>query len=225
MLHLRNTTRLLFLSALAAAVLAPACVTETVKPSPLAWRDGASTGRESEPGSASRVEPPPREDRRRESDEIVTIPSEVMAELMASVNRLQGIVAERIEVDASRIPFQMALVPIAHPDSVETVEVAAPELKATGIVMRALAEVPLVETDYCRLRVGDGMDLVAGREIVVRTYNEVDPRRPAFLVIRATGHAVHRDGESGARREGERITMALEIVRRDGRLVFRSSLE
>ena len=131
---------------------------------------------------------------------------------MGFVNRPQFIVADRIEVEATRIPFQMAMIPLADPDFVETVDLTTPLSKVANFKLRSRVKRPLVDRDYARLRVGDGIDLAAGREIDVKTFMNKDAKRPAFLRVRAIGHAVYHDAESGRRMEQDAITLELLVV-------------
>lgn len=208
-----------------AAVLAlAACVTETKESRSLVWRDGDPA-----PAGATRADAPPESPQATRSrtpadGEVVSIPEEVMARLMKFVNGPKMVIGDRIEIDATRIPFQVAMVPLADPDLVEVTELSAPKLKAMGIVMRSRAELPVVEGDFCHLRLGDGVDIVGSREIVTRTYNEVDPDRPAFLTLKASGHAVYKDLRTGERREASTIVLRIEIVKENGRLVYRESI-
>ncbi len=198
-------------------LLLTACASERGR-TRLTWRD--------EPGPAGSAdapgEPRPASSSRGEGG-VVRIPEEVMRDLMAFVNTQKVLIADRIEVDASRIPFQMALVPVFDPDYVQRVEVAVPGVNAKGLLLRTRARVPSVERDFPRLRLGDGIDLVATREIRTRTYSEVDRTRPVFLKIQARGHVVYRD-ESGRRIERDSLVLEASAVLRGETMVFRRSI-
>ncbi|MHC4859169.1 MAG: hypothetical protein ACYTDY_03655 [Planctomycetota bacterium] len=197
-----NATKHLAAATLLAAALLACCASPDGNGRKLVWNGGES-------------DPPPADNSRKkgpEGDRIVKIPEAVMDQVRGFVNRPQIFIADRIEVDASRIPFQVAMVPLADPEYVQTIELAAPRLKATGFLLRCLVDQPMVERDYARLRVGDGIDLVASREIQLRTYSEVDPKRPAFLRIRALGHAVYKDEEEGRRLERDAITLDAAVI-------------
>lgn len=198
----------------AGCFLLVACVTETTT----IGGPGSSYQRE-EPGN-TRPEPQEKSD----PGEMVSIPPEVMKELIAFVNRKHFVVADRIEVDASRVPFQSAMVPVNDQRYVQTVEMGNVAKNAVGMLIRSKAKHPLVERDFPKLRVGDGMDLVANREIHVRTYNEVNRDRPVFIRIQGIGHAVYRDEASGKRIEKDAIAIRAEVVRGKNGLEFRSKI-
>ncbi|MCU0724807.1 MAG: hypothetical protein MUE73_03300 [Planctomycetes bacterium] len=171
--------------------------------------------------------PPPASPAREETGpgETVHVPDAVLRELIGFVNRPQFLIADRIEVDASRIPFQAAMVPVADPGYVETVELSAAKINAVGILIRSLNPVPMVDRDFPRLRVGDGTDLVAVKEITVRTYNEVDGARPLFIAVRGLGHAIYRDESSGRELRRDSVTLTAEAVPGPGGLSLRTSIK
>jgi hypothetical protein len=206
-----NARTILVAAVLLAVAFLDACASSEKNDQNLVWK-------------GNRPESPADRDSDRKSSggtRVVTIPKDVMDQVMGFVNRPQCMIADRIEVDASRIPFQVAMVSLADPDYVQTVQLAAPKLKATGLLLRTLTEQPMVERDFARLRLGDGIDLVAGKEIQARTFSEVDPKRPAFLRIRGLGHAVYRDDENGTRLERDAITVEALVVTEKDTMVFK----
>jgi len=191
------------------ALLIAACVTETRSPYGDSARDRSSGGEDR--GRESRGDP----------GETVSLPHDVLKAIEEFVNRSHFLIADRIEVDATRIPFQAEMVLVNDNRYVETVELGNVRQKAMGFLLRARSQRPLLERERPRIRFGDGMELVAMREIQVRTYNAVDPERPVYIRIQGVGHAVYRDEESGRRIEKDAIAIRGEVVPgRDG-LVFR----
>jgi hypothetical protein len=157
-------------------------------------------------------------------DEKIKLPPEIMKQLIAFVNRTQLLLADRIEVDVSRVPFQSAMIPVNDVRFVETVEMANTYENATGMLIRARSKRPLVERDFPRLRIGDGLELVANREIRVRTYSDIDRKRPVYLKIQGVGHAVYRDETTGKRIEKDAIAIRAEVVEGPDGLIFRSKV-
>lgn len=187
------------------------CVTETRETGALAWVEKAAENQEKEAAAAAapvRPKTPPA------ADKIISIPEEQMREIMAFVNKEQFLIADRVEIDASRVPFQVAMVTVVDPGYVEKVELVSQRDMTSNIILRARSAKPFVERDFPRVRVGDGIDLVAGREIRMRTHSRVDRARPVFLHVRGTGHAVYKDGTTGQRLEKETgtILVAIELV-------------
>ncbi len=159
------------------------------------------------------------------SEGVVVLPEDVLGELEAFLARPQHLLADRVEVDASRIPFQAEMVPMIDPAYVESVEMAAPRAKAIGLLLRTRAASPMVERDFPRLQVGDGTVLLGTREIAVRTWLEVDEAEPVFLRVKGTGHAVYRDDASGRRITQEVVALRASIRRSGSGYVFTSSVE
>jgi len=186
------------------------CVSETRETGALAWVEKAAENQEKEAAAAAA----PARPRTPPADKIVSIPEEQMREIMAFVNKEQFLLADRVEIDASRVPFQVAMVTVADPGYVEKVELVSQRDMTSNIILRARSAKPFVERDFPRVRVGDGIDLVAGREIRMRTHSRVDRSRPVFLHVRGTGHAVYKDRETGQRLEKETgtILVAIELV-------------
>ena len=212
-------------------LVAGGCVTETTTHGPLVWVDHVSYGNGMEvagpqipPGADEAEEPaetPPPPRRPPDPDRVVRISEKTLGELMAIINRPQCMIADRIEVEASQIPFKPAFVPVADPAYVESVQTKGPEGKPNGLLMRSRMEDQMVERDCPRLRVGDGIDLIASREIRVRYHSKVEKSRPVFLRIVALGRAVHRDVETGKRIEGDAITLFADLVEGPDGLVLR----
>jgi hypothetical protein len=212
--------RSLLIAALSLTILS--CASDRPGAENLVMRGGPPPG---VPGNAApaseereeRVEP-------AAAGDVVAVPDAVVRELMAFVNRRHFLLADRIEVDASRIPFQAAMVPVADPSYVDSVELGNEDAKAVGLLIRSRSVVPMVERDFPRLRCGDGMDLVAVREIAVRTWNEVRNDRPVFITIRGVGHAVYRDEASGRQIRKDAISLVAEAVPGRGGLELRTSV-
>ena len=191
-----------------------ACVTETTTV-------GGMNSMDREDNSA---EPAPQTREDRDPGETVKLPPEVMKELIGFVNRKHFLLADRIEIDASRVPFQSAMVPVNDKRYVESVEMGNVSENAVGMLFRARSKRPLIERDYPRIRVGDGMDLVAVREMEVRTYNGIDRNRPVFLRIQGIGHAVYKDETTGKRIEKDAIAIRAEVVKGKNGMEFRSKI-
>jgi hypothetical protein len=160
----------------------------------------------------------------RGKDETIKLPPEIMEELIQFVNRKHFLLADRIEVDASRVPFQSAMVPVNDARYVETIEMANTRENARGMLIRSRSQRPLVERDFPRVRIGDGMQLVSTKEIRVRTYNDIEKRRPVFLRIQGIGHAVYRDETTGRRIEKDAIAIRAEVVAGSDGLKFSSKV-
>jgi hypothetical protein len=143
----------------------------------------------------------------------ISVPNEVLDELKAFVDRERVILADRIEVDASRIPFQRFMVPMADGIYVEQIEVVATRERAAGMIIRPKGgRRAMVAREFPRLRLGNGIELVAGKEILVRLYTEVEPGRPMFVKITGIGNAVYRDPETGERLSQDSVQMVAEVV-------------
>jgi hypothetical protein len=183
----------------------------------LVWKEG--TKEQPATGAAPAVRPASSSSSASEG-RVLTIPEDVMKEIMAFVNREQFILADRIDVDASRIPFKVAMVRLADIRYVEEIESASVSEKIQAVTLRSRVKRPAVEKDFPRLRIGDGIDLVAGREIQARTYTKIDEKRPIFLNIVARGHAVYQDVASGRRLEQDVIRISFTATNRDGELVL-----
>lgn len=160
----------------------------------------------------------------REPGKTVTVPQDVLDEMDAFFSRPQFLLAERIEIDASRIPFRAATVPVCDHSYVSEVEVAAPDLKATGFLLRSLSPAPMVDRDFPRVRIYQGLDLVAAREIQARIYSRVQERRPIFLRVVAIGDAVYRDETTGRELRQEAITLSADVVEAAGGYEFRQAV-
>jgi hypothetical protein len=158
-------------------------------------------------------------------EDVVTLPDAALRELKAFLARPQILLADRVEVDASRIPFQAEMVPMNDPAYVESVEMGAPAAKAIGLLMRTRAAAPMVERDFPRLQLGDGTILLATREIAVRTWVEVNEAEPAFLRVRGIGNAVYRDDASGRQIRKDVVALRATITRSGSGYVFRSVVE
>jgi hypothetical protein len=101
---------------------------------------------------------------------------------------------------------------VAAPSSMMKQELDLKTQKATGFLLRSRLAQPYLERDFPRLRIGDGIDLGAVREIAVRSHTKVTRRKPIFLMIRGQGHAVYSDAESGRRLERDTITLLTEVI-------------
>jgi hypothetical protein len=155
---------------------------------------------------------------------IVDIPQATLEDVIQVINRPQCLLADRIEVEATRIPFKPALVPVADPNFVETADVKDATGEANGFVMRSMVEEAWVERDCPRLRIGDGIDCMATREILVRYHTDVGQDRPVFLRIRAYGHAVYRDMDTGDRVERDALVLVAELVPGANGLILRHTI-
>jgi hypothetical protein len=204
-----------FLLVLVLSLVSGACASSDPAPR-LTWKDGADA-----PSPQAEPDPAPRP---RKPGRTISIPKEVMDQVSSFVNTQRFLVADHIEMDASRVPFQMAIVPVSDPDYVERVDLAVPKTGASGVLLRTRVIPPLVERDFPRVRLGEGMELVATREIQVRTHRRVNEDRPVYIIIRARGHAVYQD-ELGHRMERDSITLRAEAVKTPRGLEFRSVLE
>jgi len=195
-------------------LLLAACVSETTtrRTGQFPWKEPAD---EQEPAPA-----PPR----TSGKGVVELPQELLEKLMQFMNTQKFIVADRIEVDASRIPFQAAMVPVNDPAYVESVEISNPGHRVIGQLHRKREPTGTTPRDFPKLRIGDGIDLVASREIQVRSFLEVNENRPVFLRIRGIGHAVFQNPMTGERIERDAITMTAEVVRAAGGLRYRESV-
>ncbi|MEN8150517.1 MAG: hypothetical protein ABFS86_11890 [Planctomycetota bacterium] len=212
-LHIDGETSMRFALLPVVCLLLASCVTETT----------VGGARASSRDEAPRDESPAPA-KERDPGDTVKLPPEVMKELIGFVNRKHFLLADHIEVDASRVPFQSAMVPVNDKRYVETVEMGNVAKNAVGILIRSKSKRPLVERDFPKLRVGDGLDLVANREIKVRTYNDIDRNRPVFLQIRGVGHAVYRDEATGKRIEKDAIAIRAEVVKGRNGMEFRSKI-
>jgi hypothetical protein len=193
-------------------LLFAACVTETTTV-------GGPPPRNERPAEEA---PPPKKE--RDPGETVKLPPEVMKELIGFVNRKHFLLADLIEVDASRVPFQSAMVPVNDDRYVESVEMGNVEENAVGMLLRSRTKRPMVSRDRPTLQVGDGLMLVAATEIMVRTYNKVDRKRPVFLLIQGIGHAVYRDEATGKRTEKDAIAIRAEVITGKDGYEFRSKI-
>lgn len=216
---------------------AASCVSEE-KPKPaLVWVDEVShgptgnqvpgmppAGPDGEQG-AEGDPTPPETARLDDPDKIVRVPQRVLDELLAFINRPQVLLANRIVVDATRIPFKPTIIPIADPAYVETTETGSPTGNDHVIEMRSRQAVPMVERDRPRVRVGEGIDLLADALIQVRYHRRVSQQRPVYLRMRALGNAVYRDEETGRRLEKDAITFVVELVPGPDGLVLSHSVE
>ena len=208
-----------------AVLVFSACVSETKETGALSWTDRAGMAPENgQPRSGQPAQDRPRT-REPDPDRVVQVPESVVAELMTFVNSPKVLMADRIEIDASRIPFQMAMVPLADPGYVDKVQMGSRGANATGILLRTKNPVPQMERDFPRLRVGDGIDILATREIQARTYNAVDENRPMFIQVQGIGNASYRDPKTGQRLERDAITLIAEVVPGPGGLVFRQRVQ
>ncbi len=203
----RNLWTLLVLLLLASLT---ACASEQPNRPPLVWKDGAQPGGQNT-GSASPSAPPPT---RTGPDEKVTVEHATVEALLDIINREQFILAEVIQVDASIVPFQIAMVSVADPAYVSRTVMNSAEKKTQGFRLRSRIAHPYLERDCPRLRIGDGIDLMASKELRVNTHLNVTRQRPMFLVIRGMGNAVYRDVESGTRLERNQITLHIEVILR-----------
>jgi len=195
-------------------LLLAACVTETttVRPSNTPPRNAKAKPSESVPaGNAGK-------------DEKIKLPPEVMDKIIAFVNQKHFLLADRVEIDISRVPFQSAMIPVNDARYVETVEMANTYENATGMLIRARSKRPRLERDFARVRIGDGLELVSGKEIRVRTYSDIDKKRPVFLKIQGIGHAVYRDETNGRRIEKDAIVLSAEVVDGPEGFTFRSKI-
>jgi len=185
-------------------LLLAACVTETTTVDGTYQRSRQDTSKKSRPAPTGDRDP----------GDTIKLPPEVMQELISFVNRKHFLIADRIEVDASRVPFHSSMVPVNDDRYVETLEmeVGSSEENAVGMLIRSRSKRPLVERDRPRLRIGDGLELVAGREIRIRTYSMIDRKRPVFIRIQGVGHAVYRDEQTGERIEKDAIAIRAEVV-------------
>jgi hypothetical protein len=165
-------------------------------------------------GSAPATSPGPAPEHRSSggSGKTVTVPQDVLDELEAFFGKPQFLLAQRIEVDASRIPFRAAMVPVSDPNYVAEAEVVSQELKATGFLLRSRSPTPMVERDYPRVRVYHGLDLAAAREIQARAYSVVEESRPIFLRAVGMGDAVYRDETTGRELRQDVIVLEAEVV-------------
>lgn len=194
---------------LAAVLALAACVSETQtrKTGNFAFKPPPQEG----PGQGQRAAAPKAPPTGHKG--MISVPNEVFDELKSFVDRERVILADRIEVDASRIPFQRFMVPMADGIYVEQIEVVATRERAAGMIIRPKGgRRAMVAREFPRLRLGNGTELVAGKEILVRLYTEVDPGRPMFVKITGVGNAVYREPQSGERLEQDSVQMVAEVV-------------
>ncbi len=190
--------------------LTTACASEQPNRPQLVWKDGEQSGGQNTASGAPSSATPARTG----TNEKVTVEHAAVEDLLKIINREQFIVADAIQVDASLVPFQIAIVSVVDPLFVTRTIVNSAERKTQGFVLRAKNPKPYMEREFPQIRLGDGIVLMASRELSVNMHLKVTRQRPMFLVIRATGNAVYTDVESGTRLERDQITLYAEVTRR-----------
>ena len=195
------------------AVCFAACATEQGGQTPLVWKDKSdSSGGDYSGGDTGPAAPPEEAAPGSGSSEKVTVEHEVIEELMAILNAKQVITGDLVEIDASIVPFQIAVVPVADPAYVEKTDISSKERKTQGLRLRSRIARPTLMRDFPHVRMGDGIDVMGTREIRVNLYMKVTRQRPMFLRIRGTGHASYFNSETGQRIEAEQVTLYTEVV-------------
>ncbi len=194
----------------ALVMLLAACASAPANQAPLVWsEENGSAGGDTGPAA-----PPEDAPEKTGPVEKVTVEHAVIEELMKILNREQILTADLIEIDASLVPFQIAIVSVADPAYVEKMDLSSKARKTTGFRLRTRMQQPALERDFPHVRLGDGISVMAAHEIRVKLYMKVTYERPMFLRIRGTGDAVYRDVKSGSRISRDQITIYAEVVRR-----------
>jgi len=200
-----NGKRLLLLALI---MLFAACASGQGNQTPLTWTDKS----EPDGGDTGPAAPPEDPPKRSGPVEKVTVEHAIIEELLTIMNTQQIITADLVEIDASLVPFQIAVVSVADPAYVEKTDISSKKRKTQGFRLRSRIERPALQRDFPHVRLGDGIDAIAAREVRVNLYMKVTRERPMFLRIRATGNAVYADVKSGNRIARDQITIYTEVV-------------
>ena len=215
-----------WLSLVMLTVFLVACASGQGNQAPLTWADKSDSGSGNSGGGDTGPDAPSDTgNRSTEPSEKVTVEHAVLEELMKVMNREQMIFADLVEIDASLVPFQIAVVPVADPAYVEKKVTSSRQRKTQGFSLRSRIAKPFLERDFPKVRMGDGIDVMGTREVRVTLYLKVTRERPMFLRIRGRGNAVYRDLKSGRRLEQDEIILYAEVVRKgDGTHMVRTRM-
>ncbi len=146
---------------------------------------------------------------------VITVPPEASEQLHAFVNRRATLIADRIEVDASRTGFLAASSIVITPDAVERTEEEDAARGITTITLRRRADVPMTENALPKVRFGDGLEFMAFDSVTVRYRAQQNAERPIWLIAVGTGQqaAYAVDGEPSRSLKGSVVTISGELFR------------
>ncbi|MCP3861318.1 MAG: hypothetical protein GY704_16825, partial [Phycisphaeraceae bacterium] len=159
-----NTRRILLVLALAFLVLGGGCDSTPKQPD--------RGGRPDEPKTGE--------------DETVTVPRQCVDQIGEFFNRDQLLLADYVTIDASADPFFAASTTVVDDRVVEKIEAVDEAKKLTIIRYRNRTGRTNFEGDMPQVRFGDGLLVVATREITIRFHKRVNASRPIFFDLAAS---------------------------------------
>jgi hypothetical protein len=178
-------------------------------------------------GTPKRPDDPGRssEKDRTEKPEKVVVPRACVDRMNEYVARKMMVLADEIAIDASSDPFFGAIVVTADPRVVERTEAVDAESKTTVIRLRNRTPGSLMERDLPQIRVGDGLGVIATREILIRFHNRVLPGRPMYFDLLARGNVVFEDPTYAVTRRTNHLSMRLAVKKVEDGYVFEGKVE
>jgi hypothetical protein len=166
----------------------------------------------------------PAADAKDEKPVRIMVPRQCVRQLNEYVGRKMMVLADRIEIDASSDPFFGTIVMTADPRVIEKTQAVDAGGMVSMIRLRNRSN-SLLERDLPQIRVGDGLGVIATREIIIRFHNKVTPARPMYFDLIATGSVVFDDPTYAVRNKSQHLSMRLSVGKVDDGYMFMGKVE
>jgi hypothetical protein len=173
---------------------------------------------------------PPAAEERSDPRNRVSIPADVAAQLDAWMADEATLIADVIEVDATRIPFaaHVAIEASRETDSagkrlVERTETSDPATGAQVLTLKNRSGFTTTIETLPRMRLGGGRQFIATDTLVLRYVPSPGTDRPVTFSAVGKGRARLVGGTPPRRIVGDAITVAAEISRAAAGYAFRST--
>jgi hypothetical protein len=159
----------------------------------------------------------------------VVVPQQCLEQLGDFVNRKQLVLADRVVIDATSKPFFGSVTVTVDPQVVEKTEAVDAPNRLNLIRLRNISDQTNLESVLPKIRVGDGLEIVATKEILLRFHNRISSSRPLYFQLRAQGDVLYMDSHapSEVRREGPEgeLGIRLEVVQVKKGMMYREAVE
>ena len=166
------------------------------------------------PGATSAGVPRPSTD--GPAGRTVTLPRESIAQLDAFLATPRTVLGNRVEISMSRRPF-LAQFMVSSPirgGSVARDEVKDPDLGLLTITLENRSGTRTVLADMPRVRLGEGLEIVAVDQLVIRVWDRTEESLPVFLEVTGLGDSLYvEEGPPVVRQRGAHAEVSARISR------------
>lgn len=153
----------------------------------------------------------------------VTLPRESIAQLDTFLATPRTVLGNRVEISMSRRPFlaQFMVTSPIRGGSVARDEVKDPDLGLLTITLENRSGTRTVLADMPRVRLGEGLEVVAVDQLVIRVWDRTEESLPVFLEVTGLGDSLYvEEGPPVVRQRGAQTEVSARISREGGTYRF-----